>query len=110
MEEKVSPIVEYGLLLMIVISSVNCIARADFNFVFSLATYYLWITLSAQEPFKDSLAKKTVFLNLGLSVLDLICLVFLTSAWGDEDDPYAGIHGFVLMTSWVNFFLRVIEK
>ena len=42
MEEKLSHYLEYGFLSMAVISSINCLARTDFNFPFALLFYYLW--------------------------------------------------------------------
>ena len=41
MEEKVIVLVDYSLLTMALVSSIACLARADFNFVFSLVSYYL---------------------------------------------------------------------
>ena len=107
MEEKVIPMIDYGLLGMAVISSVCCLARADFNFVFSLVSYYLWNVLRTKEEDREDLGKKIIILNLGLLVLDLVCIVSLSTAWGDETDLYATIHGFVLFVSWINFFVRV---
>ena len=108
MEEKLIPLIDYTLLGMAVISSINCLARADFNFVFTLATYYLWCVLRSKEEDREDLGKKIIVLNLALLVLDLICLISLTSVWGDENDLYSGMHGFVIFTSWINFFVRVI--
>lgn len=110
MEGRVISMIDYGLLGMALISSVSCLARADFNFVFSLVTYYLWNSLRTKENEREDLGKKIIILNLGLIVLDLVCIVSLTSAWGNETDEYASIHGFVLFVSWINFFVRVFPN
>ncbi|OMJ79182.1 hypothetical protein SteCoe_20834 [Stentor coeruleus] len=107
MEEKILPLVDYGLLGMILISSINCLARADFNFVFGLVTYYLWSNLKNKEEDRADLGKKIIFLNMALLILDLICLVSLSNVWGEDTDAYASIHSFVLFMSWLNFFVRI---
>lgn len=108
MEEKIIPLVDYGLIFMALVSSINCMARADFNFIFSLVTLYLWNNLKSKSEGREDLGKKIILLNLALLVLDLICLVCLSSVWGDETDLYASIHGFVLFLSWTNFFIRAL--
>jgi fatty acid desaturase len=107
MEEKVIPAIDYGLVLMAVISSINCLARADFNFIFSLVTLYLWNSLQSKDSGREELGKKIILLNLALLVLDLVCLVCLGSVWGDDLDPFASLHNLVLFLSWLNFFARI---
>lgn len=107
MEEKVIPSVDYGLVFMAVVSSINCLARADFNFIFSLVTLYLWNSLKSKESGREELGKKIILLNLALLVLDLICLICLGSVWGDDTDPFSSIHNTVLFLSWINFFARI---
>jgi len=108
MEEKVIPLVDFGLIGMAVLASINCLARADFNFIFALVTLYLWNSLKNKSEGREELGKKIILLNLALLVLDLICLVCLSSVWGDDTDLYASVHSFVLFLSWVNFFVRVL--
>jgi hypothetical protein len=109
MEEKAVILVDYGLLGVIVLSSITCLARADFNFIFSLVTYYLWTNLKTKQEDRTALGKKILFLNIALLILDLICLVSLSNVWGDDGDVYASIHNFVLFLSWFNFFVRVFS-
>ena len=107
MEEKVIVLVDYSLLTMALVSSIACLARADFNFVFSLVSYYLWCSLKNKENGREDLGKKIILFNLALLVLDLVSIVSFTSAWGGDNDHFKAIHGFVIFVSWVNFFIRV---
>ncbi|OMJ80846.1 hypothetical protein SteCoe_18796 [Stentor coeruleus] len=107
MEGKIVFLVDYGLLGTIVLSSISCLARADFNFIFSLVTYYLWINLKNKEEDRVTLGKKILFLNAALLILDLVCLVSLSNVWGEDNDVYASIHNFVLFISWLNFFVKI---
>jgi hypothetical protein len=107
MEGRLASSIEHGFLLIVFISSINCLSRADFNFIFGLVSYYLWHKLQIKGEDHD-LARKIITLNLILLVLDLVYIVSLTSVWGDDTDIYIKMHNFVIMLSWINFFIRVI--
>ena len=117
MEEKLSQYLEYGFLTMAVISSINCLARTDFNFPFALLFYFLWHKANIHPEEKANYGRKILFLNIVIGVLDLIWLIVMGSVWNSTPsenveawESMKGIHHFVLVLSWLNWLVRVTHK
>ena len=107
--EKHSEKLKYLLIAGAFIGLMNTFCRADYNFIIYLYMFYVWNFM--KEEITSQTREKTTFFYILLYsfIIDIIWCFFWNSKWGSiKEDAESGIHGLVILLSWVGILLKAI--
>jgi hypothetical protein len=96
-------------MMIIYCSLFSCLARTDFNFAFTFASYYLWYQRS--DEINTTLI---MILNVVTCVFDLIWIITVSYIWSSNNNANPdwralnGIHTFVILTSVLTLIFKVL--
>ena len=107
--EKYSDKLKYLILAGAIIGLINTFCRADYNFIFYLYMYYIWVYLTDDKEVQEREKLTSFYILLYSLLIDFIWCIFWQSQWSYlKEDIESGIHGLVIFLSWIGIILKLI--